>query len=172
MYVEIGEIIVMVCQFIDWVQEYHNDLVIAILGGVIVAIAVYIIGLLNQHERGRKARKSISSLITKMFQEIEKSKGVINGQARTSGTQREYLSTYIVQLINWVAINATNLKPGQVVELSELLNKIYILENEMLPRDKAPTNKYFESLLKDFKEIKWLKIDIKKLNWREDNREN
>ena len=111
----------------------------------------------------------INNVITKMFQDVEKCESETDGLT-ASENKRKLFSRHISQLKDLALGYAVNLKPEQFIELNVLIEGIKAIEEMTPPSRSMPKDKYYESLLGDFKEIGWLDIQIEKLNWVENNK--
>ena len=150
-------------------MELINDnieffsIILSVILGVFLAETVT---LVNQFKKRIEIVKYISHLITLMFHNMENPKKDTM-YSRTSLESRLYsFHVDILQLKDLTIMNAIHLKSIDSLELILHLNNMDEDIRSMKRSRQLPLNSYFEKLLNIFKELTWLKIEIKELNFK------
>ena len=161
------EMIVIIFQHIDSFRDAHYDLFIAIVAGIIVSVFVQIVIIANRIYRRRKIIKYIRDVITVMFLGMEKWNDRLLGQRMASRARLLSMSMPITQLKEVIRINGIYLKPEQTVKLISILNAESERVDNLKQKNMSPENHYYRLVLDTFNEMEWLKIPIKRLNFKE-----
>ena len=139
--------------------------IVSVLFGVIVfSMIVKITILLNKCNKRTKTYNSIEKTVTKMFHSIEKCTGSEDGQITISEIRISRLLLYIRSLKDFSIKHHDYLESDQFREFISILTKIEGRSNMITQKQLSQEAKYYEDLLKEFKNIKWLRIEIKKLD--------
>ena len=193
MHIQTHTIDVIVFQFIGSLQGIYYDLFITIIGGVfagvVVAIGMKIVMMWNYWRKCVKIKKVISGEIILMFQDIVEANGNLEdydgseevidagkekfdkwGGEQWVWKMRQFIFyAWISQLMNLVGLNYVCLKQAQFTELIDHLNTINSGIKLLKEQGGHASKRNYEVWLEGFKKMKWLKIDIEKLNWVDDN---
>ena len=156
-------------QSVGSIGGIHYDVLITILGGILVAIIIQTIIIVKQIWKHVKIKNLIRGEIIKMFQTLEKCGHIADGHRQVTSSELKMVIFYshISRLKEMMKLGENILKPWQFVEISNNLNESEKLMDMIKGGGQAPENKIYDMMLDGFKKIKWLKIPIEKLDFKE-----
>ena len=167
--------------------DVYRDFFIAVSATIFSVIVLETIILLGQWHKHVKTKGVISKEVTERFKNIEnfeagKEKHAIYSKERIEAGKEKFRRKWgeswrwgvrqmqwhlcISELKTLAELNYTRLKHDQYTEFIDILNTMEAVLKLMEDEGKAANSINYGDWLKEFKQMKWLKIPIEKLDFK------
>ena len=156
----------------DWmtVPEFQQIIIAGVIAGVIAGFIMTGLGIVVKHMSQKSMRlefeERISKIITNMFRHMEFMDEHTN-KDKISEARTLFFRSQISKMRNLSELNYVCLKKGQFIEFIDSLNVMEEAIESHIRKKEIINNTIYGGWLEHFKNKNWIKIPIKKIDFKE-----
>ena len=145
-----------------------ESFLIALLAGVFSTAGVAILIKIYAVNKGWHFKKWLQRQVTKIMESIESETSKGAGLQVIMFDRQRQLSAHISHLKYVILTEHPHLKQDEFSDLFVIISNIEKDTEMKIRADMLFEKGYYERVLREFKKIKWLKIQKERMNWVED----